>query len=84
MREFFTYGSVRGAAGNGRPYRVPQNHTEAELAGQQRPMKSGKMIDTRPVPSLESDLGGRLKLLSVNGAALPITQGSPPQLTTPG
>ena len=23
MREYFTYGSVRGAAGNGRPYRDP-------------------------------------------------------------
>jgi hypothetical protein len=31
MREFFTYGSVRGAAGNGRPYRDPPILPQREL-----------------------------------------------------
>ena len=35
MRECFTYGSVRGAAGNGRPYRDPRRDDDETLAHRQ-------------------------------------------------
>jgi hypothetical protein len=59
MREYFTYGSVRGAAGDGGPYRVRQNRSlESLVALSSRPFSSAmkqipyKRVD--PKKTLES------------------------------
>ncbi len=62
MREYFTYGSVRGAAGNGSPYRVHHSANQKWLCPIKPPSCGGvNCMESRQL--LKPDLGPILRRL---------------------
>ena len=60
MRECFTYGSVRGAAGNGRPYRDPREVTNVKRAegAPREHMSAERGIILRCAPTRSASVAG--------------------------